>query len=291
MELRIRRHRDRAPSPDTVYGNVNRGGSRWTPDAIALAIGYAASVVIVVATFTRSFAATADYAVAVGAARPGPDAWLVPLGIDVSIVAGSVLAYVSARAGARNRWAYGLFLFAAVVSVALNVAHAPLPLADVETAAGREGTTVAAAKIIAALPPLLLLWITEVLLRHANPGVEDQVDDALPAPPAGQVDALELAPATHALPPPSAAPTQTAPDALSVPETAGPAELWPYVVRIVTAAQEAAEGALTQREVARRLDVGRGRVVRCISEHRDEWNRLCSGELAEVRELHRVSAG
>lgn len=170
---------DRLTEPDT-----GPAASGWSASAVALWAGYTASLVLAVATLTRSFTATADFAVRVGAASPGWDAYLVPISVDVGILAGSIMAWASTRhgAGERNRWAYGLFAFAATTSVLLNIAHAPLPstapegldpLASAEhlrtaSAAAADTGSRIAAKFIAGLPPLLLLWITEVLLRHAS---------------------------------------------------------------------------------------------------------------------------
>lgn len=106
------------------------------------------ALVVAAASFALSYVAIRDVAAEIGAVPPHL-AWLVPVVIDGGIICGSVVIWANAQLGQRRE----LFPFAVVtalviVSVVVNASHAAAtPLA----------------KVIAALPPLVLLATLELV--------------------------------------------------------------------------------------------------------------------------------
>lgn len=114
------------------------------------------SLVVAAASFALSFVALRDVAAELEAV-PASLAWLVPIVIDGGVMCASAVIWAAATAGKR-RQAFPFFVVAVLVaiSVVVNAAHAgPSPLA----------------KLIAALPPLVLLATLELVAittRSAN---------------------------------------------------------------------------------------------------------------------------
>jgi hypothetical protein len=108
--------------------------------------------------FLVSFESIKAYAVHVGAFTPR-HGWAAPLLVDSFVVAGSLAGLRRSLAGRRAVYPWTLVAAGSVVSVALNVAHAPPTLA---------------ARAVAALPPAALLAGFELLLSEARTGVHPQ---------------------------------------------------------------------------------------------------------------------
>jgi hypothetical protein len=118
-----------------------------------------ASLVVGGASFALSFVALRDVAAAYDAV-PANLAWLVPIVIDGGVICGSAIIWSASYE--QSRRPFFPFAFTGVlviISVVVNAAHAgPSPLA----------------KLIAALPPLILLGTLELVAaqgRHAHEAV------------------------------------------------------------------------------------------------------------------------
>jgi hypothetical protein len=120
--------------------------------------------------FVVSFEAISAFAVATGA-FPVSLGWCAPLLVDTFTAAASLVVWSRSRAGLGAGYARTLVAAATVVSLALNLAHAPDRLA---------------ARLVAALPPLALLAAVELVMsegRRALAGsAADRVDDTHAAP-------------------------------------------------------------------------------------------------------------
>jgi hypothetical protein len=122
--------------------------------------------------FVVSFEAISAFAVATGAFPPALG-WCAPLLVDTFTAAATLVIWSRSRAGLGAGYARTLVAAATVVSLALNVAHAPDRLA---------------ARLVAALPPLALLAAVELVMSEARRAIagsaSDRVDNAH-APPTG----------------------------------------------------------------------------------------------------------
>jgi hypothetical protein len=107
---------------------------------------------IALIAFAVSFEAISAYAVAVGA-FPHPLRWCAPLLVDTFTLAACLVILARSRDGVRGVYAWSLVVTASTVSVALNVAHAPLHIA---------------ARLVAALPPAALLAALELVMSEAR---------------------------------------------------------------------------------------------------------------------------
>ncbi len=107
-----------------------------------------ASLAVGVASFALSYVALRDVAVDLHAV-PAHLGWLVPVVIDGGVIGGSAVLWSHARSGARTPWLAVLIVVVLVsMSVVVNTAHAGPALL---------------AKVIAALPPLVLLGTLELV--------------------------------------------------------------------------------------------------------------------------------
>lgn len=113
--------------------------------------------------FAVSFDAISSYSMAVGA-FPRRLGWAAPLLVDTFTALAGLVILERSRDGARAGYAWTLLGLASVVSVALNVAHAPARLD---------------ARLVAALPPAALLAAVELVMSEAR-----RVRSAQPALPA-----------------------------------------------------------------------------------------------------------
>ena len=95
-------------------------------------------IVVVLIPFIVSFGALQDLASANGVNYP----FMYPLMIDLSLIIFNLVALRSSLHGERNLYAWALVLMATIISVALNVVHAPRTVL---------------AMFMAALPPLFIL--------------------------------------------------------------------------------------------------------------------------------------
>lgn len=113
----------------------------------------AASLVVAASSFALSFVALRDVAIRERAVPAGL-AWLVPVVVDGGVMSASaVLWAASAAQRRRSRLALGVLTTLLVVSTVINTAHAGPSLL---------------AKVIAALPPLVLLASLELVGEHHN---------------------------------------------------------------------------------------------------------------------------
>jgi hypothetical protein len=117
--------------------------------------------------FVVSFEAISAFAVATGAFPPTLG-WCAPLLVDTFTAAATLVIWSRSLAGLGAGYARTLVAAATVVSLALNVAHAPDQLA---------------ARLVAALPPLALLAAVELVMSEArraltHPGAPDRVGGA-----------------------------------------------------------------------------------------------------------------
>lgn len=112
-----------------------------------------ACVVVGAASFALSFVALRDVAVSLQAV-PASLGWLVPIVIDGGVICGSAIIWSLSREQVRRPVFPFLFVaFLVLVSVVVNAAHAgPAPLA----------------KVIAALPPLILLGTLELVASQGR---------------------------------------------------------------------------------------------------------------------------
>jgi hypothetical protein len=123
--------------------------------------------------FVVSFEAISAFAVATGAFPPALG-WCAPLLVDTFTAAASLVVWSRSRAGLGARYARSLVAAATMVSLALNLAHAPNRLV---------------ARLVAALPPLALLAAVELVMSEArrtlaHPGAPDRAGAALLDPTA-----------------------------------------------------------------------------------------------------------
>lgn len=126
-------------------------------------VAAAACLVVAVASFALSYVALSQVAVSVGAV-PASMGWLVPIVIDGGIICGSAVIWsLSKEEGARSRFPFFFVAMMVVVSVVVNVAHA--------------GDSVLA-KVIAALPPLILLGTLELVAAQSRREQEPAVAQA-----------------------------------------------------------------------------------------------------------------
>jgi Protein of unknown function (DUF2637) len=130
--------------------------------------------------FVVSFEAISAFAVATGAFPPSLG-WCAPLLVDTFTAAATLVVWSRSLAGLGAGYARTLVAAATVVSLALNVAHAPdwLP-----------------ARLVAALPPLALLAAVELVMSEArralaHPGAPDRVGAALVDPSAASAAFLD----------------------------------------------------------------------------------------------------
>ena len=134
--------------------------------------------------FVVSFEAISAFAVSTGAFPPALG-WCAPLLVDTFTAAATLAIWSRSLAGLGAGYARTLVAAATVVSLALNVAHAPNRLA---------------ARLVAALPPLALLAAVELVMSEArraltHHGALDRVD-AAPTTPAAAATEVLAAPAT-----------------------------------------------------------------------------------------------
>lgn len=116
------------------------------------------ALLVASASFALSYVALRDVASEVEAVPPHL-AFLVPVVIDGGVICGSVVIWANAQRGGRKEL-FPFFIVAALVvmSVVVNTAHAgPAPLA----------------KVIAALPPLVLLATLELVASQQRRAAED----------------------------------------------------------------------------------------------------------------------
>jgi hypothetical protein len=151
------------------------------PLTILLVVGVAGLAFVV------SFEAISAFAVATGAFPPTLG-WCASLLVDTFTAAATLVVWSRSLAGLGAGYARTLVAAATVVSLALNVAHAPDRLA---------------ARLVAALPPLALLAAVELVMSEArraltHPSVPDRVSAAL-LPEAVAVAAGGAAPAAPGL--------------------------------------------------------------------------------------------
>jgi predicted house-cleaning noncanonical NTP pyrophosphatase (MazG superfamily) len=156
---------------------------------VALVVALTALVLaIAVLAYVVSFEAIRAFAIET-AAFPPTLAWSAPLLVDSFTTAASlVILWRYLRGDAwRDPWyAWTLVGCATAVSVALNVAHAPDPLA---------------AQLFAALPPVALLGALELLMSVARTGLPHTSRTTLPTTPASVVPGVALDPRGRQRPP------------------------------------------------------------------------------------------
>jgi cytochrome c oxidase subunit IV len=102
--------------------------------------------------FVVSFEAISAFAVTTGAFPPALG-WCAPLLVDTFTAAATLVVWSRSQAGLGAGYARSLVAAATVVSLALNVAHAPDRLA---------------ARLVAVLPPLALLAAVELVMSEAR---------------------------------------------------------------------------------------------------------------------------
>jgi len=105
---------------------------------------------LALAAFGLSFEALRDLAIVAGGMNRGV-AWLFPLLVDGGIVVFSLAALRASLTGSNQGWHLSLVVIVTVFSIALNIAHA------------RAGWL---ASLMAAVPPLLLFFAFECLMRQ-----------------------------------------------------------------------------------------------------------------------------
>jgi Protein of unknown function (DUF2637) len=129
--------------------------------------------------FVVSFEAISAFAVTMGAFPPALG-WCAPLLVDTFTAAASLVVWSRSLAGLGAGYARTLVATATVVSLALNVAHAPDRLA---------------ARLVAALAPLALLAAVELVMSEArrtlaHPSAPDRAGAALLDPTAASPTVL-----------------------------------------------------------------------------------------------------
>jgi hypothetical protein len=162
-----------------------------------------ACLVVGAASFALSFVALRDVAVAVGAV-PAELGWLVPIVIDGGMICGSAIIWSHSKEQAHRPYFPFFFVAALVVmSVVVNVNHAGPALI---------------AKVIAALPPLILLGTLELVAAQGRRLTVPQAAlDAVAAPASAPVSAPAAAASVTAASIPARIPETTP---MSVPELA-----------------------------------------------------------------------
>lgn len=147
-----------------------------------------ASLVVAAASFALSFVALRDVAADVGAVPAGM-AWLIPVVVDGGVICASAVIWANSQLRRpRELFPFAVTAVLLVVSMVINTAHA----ADAVLA-----------KVIAALPPLVLLASLELVAgqnrtREPDPGRRRDLPTrprrstptSAPATPAGQVAAV-----------------------------------------------------------------------------------------------------
>ena len=112
-----------------------------------------ACVVVAGASFALSYVALSEVAVNLGAVPAGLG-WLVPIVIDGGILCGSSILWSQSKdSGERQLFAYFFVATLVGISVVVNMAHAGDPIL---------------AKVIAALPPLILLGTLELVASQGR---------------------------------------------------------------------------------------------------------------------------
>jgi len=140
-----------------------------------IVVAVAGTFLLTLGAFVLSYAALRDLAVLAGV--PAEQAWLWPLIVD-GVILEATISVVALRGGATpaRRYAWGLLVAGAAVSVAANITHA------IVAADARVPGLVAA--LVASVPPLVLVAMTHLtveLIRNANPRTTGSTDPE-PAP-------------------------------------------------------------------------------------------------------------
>ena len=159
-----------------------------------------ACIVVGAASFALSFVALRDVAVALEAV-PASLGWLVPIVIDGGVICGSAVIWSLSREQSRRPVFPFLFVAALVfVSVVVNAAHAgPTPLA----------------KLIAALPPLILLGTLELVAAQGRRLGASPADAASVRPSSDVTVSAVQMPVVHTVPQASKAVAEESFDAVS----------------------------------------------------------------------------
>lgn len=154
------RHRQETGSDQQQASNASAGGMRGADRLVLVGAGVLAAGVAVLA-FAVSFDAISAHAVATGAFPPALG-WAAPLLVDTFTVAATLVVFARSRAHVRAPFAWTYVAAATLVSLALNVAHAPDRLD---------------AQLIAALPPLAQLAAIELLMSEARRFTREPAED------------------------------------------------------------------------------------------------------------------
>lgn len=126
------------------------GGRRGEPVSWASRAARGAAVMVAVGAAALSFAATSEVAESYGAVKAG-FGWIVPLVVEAGVLTAAALAWVRSGEGLSARVETTVMVGLLALSVAVNVAHA-------------QGTVLG--RVIAAVPPIVLLVAVEGLLRE-----------------------------------------------------------------------------------------------------------------------------
>jgi hypothetical protein len=181
-------------APQLALGVMDGKVMRWVYRTLPLI----ASLTVASASFALSFVALRDVAASTQAV-PAHMAWLVPIVIDGGVLCGSAVVWAQASMHQRRSWfPVAVVAVLVVLSVIVNAAHA--------------GPSVLA-KVIAALPPLVLLATLELVAittRLSGP-VQTSHQDAGPNLGVETPAAHEESPgAVHATKPPARKPSSKA---------------------------------------------------------------------------------
>jgi hypothetical protein len=203
--------------------------------------------------FVVSFEAISAFAVATGAFPPTLG-WCAPLLVDTFTAAASLVVWSRSLAGLGAGYARALVAVATVVSLGLNVAHAPQHLP---------------ARLVAALPPLALLAAVELVMSEARralaqPRSSDRVGAALMDPTAASTEAL-AAPANAI----DAHPKARAAPEVAVTGAVGPSDSRSQV-RALLAGEQAGGPRLTGTQVAAVVGIKPRRAQELLRELRAE---------------------
>jgi hypothetical protein len=213
-------------------------------------------LIIAACTFALSYDAIRDVAITTGAVDPNL-AWIVPLAVDGMIITATAVLWTESLAN-RGWHIFPLFsiIGPALLSMWANVSHS-------------SGETLLA-DTLAAVPPAGLILSLELVAwqirrergkRH-NPGQGDQDQGANVA----RVHvASNGAPAMNGHVERSAIESGT--------RNHNWDDIWPDIMTEVQSSTEVP----SQRALARRLGVSRGKVTRTINMNRDEWERITAG--------------
>jgi Protein of unknown function (DUF2637) len=280
------------PSPVTVYGpgTVHAHGTLPARQAWP----WWERVLLAAAVVGLLLSSGALYAYA--KATPGFNGWTalgLPLIVEMLMLALGRTALARVEDGIRPGLA-GLGFWAGIlVAVMLNYLHA---VPAVVPATWFE----AGAIVPALLPPLAGTLAYKVVMQERKRrttggtarGTVTSTPGPAPAPQTSTEPTTRTTDQTGERTPratgPVAAPARTR--AVTAGPT-GPDKLWAAIIQLVIEDREANKGVPTQRDIARRLDVNRGRVVRAIEKNRGEWDRLLDRGLADIRELHPARTG